>query len=204
MQAAYTIVWGGALLAIVGLLVALRGTLQRSPQRSSSIGSDAEASEPIKDTLLFYYEEDSVRSTFGARVIVHISGLAWDAGWREDLLRLEISELSCDAISLPSELGSVEVLAVYNLAAYRMTEMGTDIKVERFLEPIDVILTERSDHSLGLAIQIDRSWTLTPPANLSPRQFEGIDLPTGHNWAAALLTRLGTICLVQLPDEQVS
>jgi hypothetical protein len=194
-------VWGLALLVIAALLAVLVSTLRHGARAVPSAGTESDAFQPLEDRLLFQHEENSVRVSTDARVIVRVPGIAWDASWRRDLLRLEVVEQSPAAVSFPSELGDVEVLAVYDLAAFRMTEVGTDVPVERFLEPIDVILTtDLTDRDLGLVTRADSTWILTSAASalISPEELDGVTLVPGMGWAAVATTRLGRVCLVRL------
>ncbi len=202
MGTAFAIVWALALLAIAVLLVTLARLLRRAPGTSTPGDEPAEL-RLAHDTLLFYYEEDGVRSTADGRVIVHIPGAAWDAGWREDLLRLEVIEQPHGLVTFLEELGPADALAVYDLAAYRMTEMGTDVAVERFPAPIDVILTgDRMDGQLGVVMRTEHAWVLAPPADVAPRALEGIELPAGRVWVATALVRPSRICLVRMHNER--
>lgn len=199
MQIGFVIAWVVALLLIGGLLALLAQTLAGT---NPPTPAGKRAAEPAlsKDTLLFYHEEDSVRSTADGRLIVHIPGLAWDAGWHDDLLRLEVAERPLSSITLGSELQGAVPLAVYDLAAYRMTEMGTDVPIDRFPEPIDVILTHnRTSSDLRVVIHSGDRWNLSPAALASPRQFEQVDLAAGRDWAAAAIVHVRPIALVQVP-----
>ena len=201
MDMAFTVVWGVALLAIMVLSGVLALALRRGGAARTVADGDG-ASDLLKDTLLFYYEQDSVRATASARFIVHIPGDAWDAGWRDDLLRLEVVAQSPDSVTLPPALGRASVLSVYDLAAYRMTEMGNDIEIAQFVAPIDLVVTsDRSDLRLGLVTQTHGAWALAPAAEISPYGFEGVELPAGQRWTAASVMRPGRVCLVCLPEE---
>ena len=194
------IVWLLALVAIAILGAMLRQTLRRGPKSVLPGASENDPLQPYTDNLLFQYEPESVRVSRDARVIVHIPGMAWDAEWRGDLIRLEVVEQPPDSFVFAG-VGAVEVLSAYDLAAFRMTDVGADIRVERFPEPVDVLLTtERGDGSLGIVTQVDRTWVLAPAARVSPREFEGVDLPPGRRWAAAAVARLGRVCLVRLSE----
>jgi len=202
MGAAFAIVWGVALLVIAVLLVVLALALKRGPALASSGAGGAEAFEAIKDALLFYYEENSVRSTTRDRIIVRIPGIAWEMGWKGDLLRLEVNAADPGSVALPPEWSEAQILAVYDLRAYRMTEMGTDVEVERFLAPIDVVLTVKEvDPGLRLIARTDSAWVLAPTTEISPDEFKGSDLPSDRNWIAISVTRLGQICLIRLPSD---
>jgi hypothetical protein len=203
MDAGLAIVWGIALVAIAGLSTAVAVTLRRAPASSELVEGEPEPRALLRDILLFYYEQDSVRSTADARVIVHIPGVAWDAGWRADMLRLEVNEQTPDGVVLADELSEAEVLAVYDLSAYRMTELGTDIGIQRFLEPVNVILTAgRAEGRLGIAARTDDAWALAPSSSVHPRDLAGVDLPSDLVWAAAAIARPGSVCLVGLPEAE--
>jgi hypothetical protein len=200
MDAGLVVVWGIALVAIVGLSAAVAVTLRQGPGPAQLAEDEPDQPAPIRDILLFYYEQDGVRSTADAQVIVHIPGVAWDAGWRADMLRLEVNEQPPAEVMLAGELSQAEVLAVYDLLAYRMTELGTDIGIQRFLEPVNVILTtDRPEGRLGVAVRIDDAWAAATPSDVHPRDLVGIDPPPGLRWAAAAITRPGRVCLVCLP-----
>jgi hypothetical protein len=138
-------------------------------------------------------------------MVVHIPGTAWDQAWRDDLLRLEVSIEEPAAEVVPAAWGEVRVLAAYAVRAYRMTEIGTDIAVERFAAPVDVFLiTEDRVGELRFGVNNEGTWMLAPPAGLSPETFEGIDIPAGKRWVAASVTRLREICLVSFPSDRES
>jgi hypothetical protein len=138
-------------------------------------------------------------------MIVHIPGTAWDQEWRDDLLRLEVSTEEPAAVAVPGAWGEVRVLAAYAVRAYRMTEIGTDIAVERFAAPVDVFLTTGDGAGeLRFAVNNEGTWMLAPSAALSPEMFEGIDIPTGRRWVAASVTRLREIGLVVFPSGSLS
>ena len=197
MGAAFILVWGVALLVIVVLLVVLMQTLKRGASPSPTVG-EGEALGSIKDTLLFYYAEQSVRNTSDNRVIVRISGIAWDTGWQEDLIRLEVNTQEPESVVLPPEWADAQILAVYNLCAYRMTEMGTDVEVERFAAPVDVFLTtEGREPQLRFGVRNETGWVLAPFATLSPEALGGAEIPAEQSWAAASIAGMRDICLVR-------
>jgi hypothetical protein len=193
------IVWSLALLAIGALLIALVRTCTVPLPTRSEDGGRVEGFQSIKDTLLFYYETQSVSSALDGRVLIHIPGVAWDPEWRHDLLRIEVATRDPGVVSRPPEWGQATVLAAYDLAAYRMTEMGTDVAVERFWAPVEVILTtEATESNLRILLESDGEWTLAPPTDAQLRQIEGMLLTSGHIGVAASLTRLGPMSLVRL------
>ncbi len=200
MGTALVVIWGIALLVIAILSALLVWSLRsRTPTTTGPVPTF----KPLKDTLLFYYEEQSTRSTAGREVIIRIPGTAWDTDWRSDLLRLEIVGRNPRAVVLPAEWGAARVLAAYELRAYRMTEMGKDLEIERFASPIDVILTtEESGDELRVAARPRDAWIQIPPADVSPGELE-VDLPGGRRWAAASVVELGELCLLaaNVPSE---
>jgi hypothetical protein len=207
MGGAFLIVWGVALAGIVALGALLVWTLRREP----SIREDeapyatgaAQGGAESGDTLLFYHEEESVRATPHGRVIVRISGMAWEREWHDDLLRLEVGVEDPASVEVPAEWGGAQVLAVYCLRAYRMTDLGTDIEIERFAAPVDVFLTiEGVEPGLRFGVNHEGRWTLAPPATLSPATIEGIDIPAGQSWAAASIAGMREVCLVRAPEQR--
>lgn len=190
------IVWGVALLAIVTLGGLLAWTLWREAllERAPSLQAGGGG------TLLFYYEQESVRSTPHGQVIVRIPGMAWEAEWQDDLLRLEVLGRDPAAIRVPAAWGAAKVLAAYALRAYRMTEMGSDIQVERFAAPVDIfVTTDVAEGELRFGVNNEEGWALAPLAALSLQAPEGVDLPVGRGWAAASIAGLREICLVRMP-----
>jgi hypothetical protein len=196
----FVFVWCLALLVIAVLLAVLALTLRRGAHSVP----EPDTLQLFEDRLLFQYEEDRTCVSTDARVIVCIPGIAWDTGWRSDLLRLDVTERTPDVVDFPAELGDVDVLVVYDLSVFRMTDAGTDIPVERFLEPVDVILTtDRTDRDLGLVTRVDSTWVLASMAAspILPQELEGVGIPPGRGWAAVATTRPGRVCLVQLRSE---
>ena len=201
------VVWGFALLVILALGGLLAWTLRRGP--SPDAPPEALDQEIVRlevqdeGTLLFYHEEESVRSTPHGRVIVRIPGMAWERGWQDDLLRLEVSALDPASVGAPAAWGAAEVLAAYRLRAYRMTELGTDVEVERFAAPVDVFLTAQGQEArLRFGVHDERGWVLAPFATLSPEALQGVKIPAERSWAAASITGMRDICLVRVPGPQ--
>jgi hypothetical protein len=205
MGGALLIVWGIALLAILALGGLLLWTLRRQ------VVPDARPQAPVEqaggldvgssETLLFYYEEESVRATPGGRVIVRIPGMAWESEWQDDLLRLEVLVEDPASIAVPEAWGAAEVLAAYALRAYRMTEIGSDIEVERFAAPVDVFITaDERGGELRFGVNNREGWTLAPLTALSPQALDGVDIPAGRSWAAASIAGMREVCLVRMPE----
>lgn len=203
MSVAFPVVWGLALLAIVALLTMLLRTL-RGQQRPDHADDPDLPVALARDTLLFYYEQDSVQRTADKHVTVHVPGVAWEAQWQDDLLRMQVSELPPLHVVLPLELGPVQVLAVFDLDAYRMIEVGTDVRIARFAEPIRIVLSSQGhEGDLGVAVcTTDSPWALAAPTNVPQRIWGRISLPPGDRGIAASLVRPGRVCLVRLESHQ--
>jgi hypothetical protein len=199
MGGALFIVWGVALVAILALGGFVVWTLRRgvapnlAPKAADAGGGD---------TLLFYYEQESVRATPQGTVIVRIPAMAWEGEWQDDLLRLEVLSEDPASIVVPASWGAAEILAAYALRAYRMTDLGTDIDVERFAAPVDVFVTTAEvGGELRFGVNNEEGWTLAPLAALSPQALEGVDIPPGRSWAAASIAGMRNICLVRMPES---
>jgi hypothetical protein len=192
------VVWGIALLALLGLGGVLIWTLRSDgPHRAGREPDDA-----ATDTLLLYYEPESVRRTPRGEVVLRIPGMAWEREWQEDVVRLEITRIEPQAIATPEQWGTAEILAAYDLRAHQMTDMGTDIPVESFAAPVDVFLTcETESEELRFGIENQGEWTLAPPAALPLEVLEEAGIPAGQGWAAASISRLRRVCLVSIQPE---
>ena len=200
MEPAFIVVWGAALLAIAILLVVVVVILQRTSRPTALTADEHRGFKPFKHTLLFYHEDQSVRSTAQGQVIIRIPGVAWNIGWQTDPIRLEVDEEDPGSVDLPPEWRDAKVLAAFTLSGYRMTEMGTDIEIERFAAPIDVILTTAErDQGLRCGTQTDSSWALAPTTTITIDELPGMDLLAERGWVAVSVTRLGRICLIKLP-----
>jgi hypothetical protein len=193
------VVWGIALLALLGLGVVLIWTLRSGTPHGRAGG---EPDDSATDTLLLYYEQESVRRTPRGEVVLRIPGMAWEREWQDDLVRLEVTRIEPESIAAPEPWGAAEVLAAYDLHAHRMTEIGTDIPVESFAAPVDVFLTcERELQGLRFGIENQGEWTLAPPAALPLEVLEEAGIPAGQGWAAASISRLRQVCLVRMQPE---
>jgi hypothetical protein len=192
------VVWGVALMLLLGLGAALILTLRQGERPAEDSGSAEHPLVSTTDTLLLYYEEESVRRTPTGDVVLRIPGIAWEREWQEDLVRLEVARLAASTVDVPADWGEAEVLAVYDLRAHRMTEIGTDIAVEQFAAPVDVFLiADGRVDGLRLGVQRGGVWTLALPAALSPEALEQAGIPAGQSWAAASITQLRPVCLVR-------
>jgi hypothetical protein len=204
MGTAFAFVWGMALLVIAALGAALVVTLRQSPPPPLP-GEREPEFEPVSDTLLFYYEENCVRSAVQDTLIIRIPGAAWDAEWVEDLLRLEVSTRDPASIALPDEgagFQAEQIVAAYDLSAYRMTEIGTDIEVERFPAPIELVFPAgETDPGVRLLTWTENAWELAPATELSLDEFQGSDVTPKSNWLAVSVTGLGAMCLIRGPGQ---
>ena len=198
MSTAYPAVWGLALVAIMALLTVLLRTLRGQTRANHTDDPDLPVAL-ARDTLLFYHEQDSVQRTADKHITVHIPGAAWEPQWRDDLLRVQVSEMPPLGVVMPLELGPMQVLAVFDLEAYRMTEMGTDAEIARFAAEVRVVLASQGhEGDLGVAVYTDHAWELAVPAEIPPRIAGRISLPAKDRGIAASLVRPGKVCLVQL------
>ena len=200
MEPAFIVVWGAALLAIAILLVVVVVILQRTSRPTALTADEHRGFKPFKHALLFHHEDQSVRSTARGQVIIRIPGVAWDVGWQTEPIRLEVNEEDPGSVDLPPEWRDAKVLTAFTLSGYRMTEMGTDIGIERFAAPIDVILTTAErDQGLRCGTCTDSSWALAPTTTITVDELPGMDLLAERGWVAVSVTRLGRICLIKLP-----
>ena len=196
------VVWGVALLVLLGLGALLIWTLRGNvrPAEWARTLRVAASFAPATDTLLLYYEEESVRRTPQGDVVLRIPGMAWEREWQDDLVRLEVARIEPEGVAVPEQWGEAEVLAVYDLRAHRMTEIGTDIAVESFAAPVDVFLTSEAEMGgLRFGVNNDGEWTLAPQAALPLDVLEQAGIPASQGWAAASISRLRQVCLVRMP-----
>ena len=197
------VVWGLALLALLALGALLIWTLRSGPQPKGAEDETTDLLGPEANTLLLYYEEESVRRTPRGDVVLRIPGHAWEPEWQEDLVRFEVAPLDPGLVPVPEEWGQAQVLAAYDLHAHRMTEIGTDIEVESFSAPIDVFLvSEGETEGLRFGVNNGGTWALVPPAALSLDVLGQAGIAADQGWAAASISQLRPVCLVQMPPEQ--
>jgi len=193
------VVWGFALWVLLGLGALLIWTLRSGRRMVEAAPGPEEPSQPVTDTLLLYYEEESVRRTPQGDVVLRIPGMAWEREWQEDLVRLDVTRLDPGTVEPVEEWGEAEVLAAYELQAHRMTEIGSDITVESFAAPVDVFLVSKGEEEgLRFGIGSETGWTLAPPAALPLDVLAQAGIPAGQGWAAASISRLRQVCLVRM------
>ena len=201
MGVSFGIVWGVALLLIGGLALLLALTLRRETRTDPDRGSGSKETGSVHDTLLFDFEEQSMRSTTHGHVTIRIPGAAWEADWQEDLIRVEVNEMDLDAVVLPSEWSGAQVLAAYDLCAYRMAETGMDVEIERFEAPIDIIVSSgRTDRGLSLLAQKGNEWASAAATTMSSDEMQSIDLPAGRTRIGTSVIELGPVCLVYMSE----
>jgi hypothetical protein len=196
------VVWGFALWVLLGLGALLIWTLRKGGGTAEAVPRSEEASQPVTDTLLLYYEEESVRRTPQGDLVLRIPGMAWEREWQEDLVRLDVTRLDPRSVEAAEEWGEAQVLAAYELRAHRMTEIGSDIIVESFAAPVDVFLVSESEvEGLRFGVKDETGWTLAPPAALPLDVLAQAGIPAGQGWTAASISRLRRVCLVRMPSE---
>ncbi len=196
MREAFVLVWGIALLMIVGLGAWWWWDVRRQVRSSVSDASGAVGFQSRRDILLFYYDKSVTRSTADEQIVVHLRGIAWEVAWQSDWLRVEITRLDPQAIRLSA--GQSPFLA-FRLDACRMTDDGRDIPVLRFAAPIEVaVLLEKRQGTVQLW-QTDpdqNGWVLAAPPRMPPEEWLDTDRAS-LNWAAAWVQRPIQLCLTQ-------
>ena len=199
MGTAFIVVWGIALLIIAALLVILVFTFRHNAQfGTQAVQEGVTAFESVQDTLLFYYEKESVRSTENGSVIIRIHGISWDAAWQDDLLRIKVVARDPHSVTLGEAWDDAQVLVVYDFEAYRMTEMGTDISVPSFVKPVEVILVANETNvNLAVLAQQDGEWVSAPQTEVTLEELGKKSIPGQVCWAVASVDRLDRLCLIK-------
>jgi hypothetical protein len=199
MGTALTIIWGIALLIIAALLGVLALTLKRGPQPAAlAAGEESARFEPAREILLFEYAQEDIRSTADDSVIVRIPGISWDPAWQKDLIRLEIDTRPQRTVQLTAGWENARVIAAYRLHAYRMTDMGADVAVNSFSEPIEIVFTTTEKTArLEILTQTDGEWTPVPQADISAQELASIRSLGEREWRAGSVRNLGLFCLVR-------
>ncbi len=202
METAFVVVWGIALLVIAILGAILAFTLRRfSAGRTAQKGRDA-AFAPAQDILLFEYDKNILLSAIDGHVLVRIKGISWDAAWQNDLLRVQVNAQDPRQIALDPAQRDARILAAYQLSAFRMTDLGADVTVERFVKPIDIVLTsDEPDGELGVFVQQDAGWQAAPQPATPVEEIER-RVGKGRRWAAASIAKLAPVCLVQIAPPE--
>ena len=205
MGTAFIVVWGIALLIIVALLVILVFAFRHNAQfGAQAVQGGVTAFESVQDTLLFYYEKESVRSTEDGRVIIRIRGISWDAAWQDDLLRIKVVAQDPHSVTLDEARDDAQVLAVYDFEAYRMTEMGTDISVPSFVKPVEVILVANETNvNLDVLAQQDGEWVSAPQTEVTLEELGKKSITGQVCWAVASVGRLDRLCLIKKTPQPI-
>jgi hypothetical protein len=169
------LVWGIPILLSVlfGLLIVRELRSQREELAAAPTRPEFEEQ---KESLLFYFEEgeeESVKATAAKDVIVSIPAGAWAKEWREDLLRFEIITKDPHEYPLsPEQLGeswSGELVRAYELRPLRMTELGEDIEITSFEQPVDIIFaTEDTEAKLNILQLVNGEWSMPRQTLIAP------------------------------------
>ncbi|MBN1580375.1 MAG: hypothetical protein JXA89_06705 [Anaerolineae bacterium] len=199
MGTAFIVVWGIALLIIAILLVILMITFQQNARGDERIVQENNTLfVPFADTLLFYYDKQSVRDTENGQVLIHIRGISWDASWQDDLLRVKVVAQDPQSVTLGDIGYDAQVLAAYEFGVYRMTEMGTDIPVSSFVKSVDVFLaTNPKNDNLDVLIQREGEWVSAPKSETRIEELVKKDGLEKTGWVAASVLRLDRLCLIK-------
>lgn len=167
--------------------------------------------EEQKESLIFYFEEgedESVKATVDKDIIVRIPARAWAKDWREDLLRFEVITKDPNEYPLsPEQLGESwagELIRVYEIRPLRMTELGEDVEVTSFEQPVDVIFTTKDKEvKLSVLQLVDGEWSLPRQTLIAP-PFLGFWIdPANFGWAGITIQGPGYFGVAkQLPSSQ--
>lgn len=147
--------------------------------------------EERKEALIFYFEEEeeeSIKATVDKDVIVRIPTGAWAKEWREDLLRFEVITKDPNAYPLsPEQLGeswSGELLRAYELRPLRMTELGDDVEITSFEQPVDIIFaTQDKEAKLSILQLVDGKWSMPRQTLIAPPFLSFWLDPAKVSWA---------------------
>jgi hypothetical protein len=202
MDGAWVAIWGIALVAIVVLLALVMSSIRRSTSGAGpAAGGTQSPVELFRDTLLFYHEEQNMRSASRGAVIIRLPGEAWRPEWHPDLLRVQVITLAPDSVSLPVGWKTVQVLGAFSIRAYRVTELGTEVEISQFAAPMDIVLTTQTQSpGLCYAVRVDGNWRLgAVPA--STDRLESMDLPLRSGRVIISADRPGDFCLLRATEE---
>ncbi len=151
--------------------------------------------EEQKESLIFYFEEgeeESVKATVAKDVIVRIPAGVWEEEWREDLLRFEVITKDPHEYPFsPEQLGeswSGELIRAYELRPLRMTELGEDIEITSFKQPVDVIFaTEDKEAKLKIVQLVDGKWSMPRQTLIAPPFLSSWFDPAEVSWAGTTI-----------------
>jgi hypothetical protein len=201
MGVPFGIIWGVALVLIGGLALLLALSLRREPRSEPERTSGSKEIGAVHDTLLFDFGENRVRSTTQGHVIIRIPGGAWKEDWRQDLIRVEVSQMALDTVNLSDAWSGAKVLAAYDLCAFRIAETGIDVKVERFEAPIDIIVTSgNTGRGMSLLAQQGGEWLAVADSTMSSEELGSVALAADRVRIGVSVVEMGPVCLVQVPE----
>lgn len=200
------LVWVIPLLLSVlfGLLIVRELRIQRGELAAAPIRPRV-AFEEQKESLIFYFEEgeeESVKATVDKSVIVRIPAEAWVKDWREDLLRFEVITKDPNEYPLsPEQLGESwlgELIRAYELRPLRMTELGEDIEITSFEQPVDIIFaTEDKEAKLSILQLVNGKWSMPRQTRIAPPFLSSwLDL-ADVSWAGTTIQGPGYVGLVK-------
>jgi hypothetical protein len=178
------------LSVLFGLLIVRELRIQRGELAAAPSRLRVEFEEK-KESLIFYFEEgeeESVKATAVKDVIVRIPAGAWAEEWREDLLRFEVISKDPNEYPLsPEQLGegwSGELVRAYELRPLRMTELGEDIEITSFEQPVDVIFaTEDKEAKLSILQLVNGEWSRPRQTLIAPPFLSSWLDPAEVSWA---------------------
>jgi hypothetical protein len=158
------------LSVLFGLLIVRELRIQRGEPAAARPGVTFEEQ---KEALIFYFEEgeeESVKATVAKDVIVRIPAKAWAEEWHEDLLRFEVITRDLNEYPLsPEQVGeswSGELIRAYELRPLRMTELGEDIEITSFEQPVDIIFAKEA--TLNLRQLVNGEWSMPRQTLIAP------------------------------------
>jgi hypothetical protein len=189
---------------LFGLLILRELRIQRGEPAAVPTRLRAEFEEQ-KESLIFYFEdeeEESVKATVTKDVIVRIPAGAWAEEWREDLLRFEVITKDPNEHPFsPEQLGESwlgELVRVYELSPLRMTELGEDIEITSFKQPVDIIFsTEDKEAKLSILQLINGKWSMPRQTLIAPPFLSSWLDPAEVSWAGTTIQGPGYFGLVK-------
>jgi hypothetical protein len=192
------------LSVLFGLLILREFRIQREELAAPPTKPRAEFEEQ-KESLIFYFEEgekESVKATVAKDVIVRIPAGAWVEEWREDLLRFEIITKDPNEYPLsPEQVGeswSGELIRVYELRPLRMTELGEDIEITSFEQPVDIIFaTEDKGTKLSVLQLAKGKWSMPRQTSIAPPFLSSWLDPAEVSWAGTTIHGPGYLGLAK-------
>jgi hypothetical protein len=192
------------LSVLFGLLILRELRIQRE-ELAAPPTKPRVAFEEQKESLIFYFEEgekESVKATVAKDVIVRIPAGAWVEEWREDLLRFEIITKDPNEYPLsPEQLGeswSGELIRAYELRPLRMTELGEDIEITSFEQPVDIILaTEDKGAKLNVLQLVNGKWSMPGQTSIAPPFLSSWLDPAEVSWAGTTMHGPGYLGLAK-------